>query len=860
MEPIQLSILKFAGDPIETSANPEDTVVSVKEQIAELVQVPVLCQKLWLHEASGEQVGRTQPLRKKRMDDLEEEFQYGWQIQEVRSFHCPPQGVVECVHLSLILLCASSTFEISDSQLNVRGHRLEQWDVCKRFLENPVEYMSALKKFSDDICAGRLSSDQVELAQNKIEEMGHTFSARYFQRVSEFCSLLVRWVSCALKLYHAVNAKDGPLELEDDFQLSVYADGSSLQLALVVDPEALFESMEDSMEKKLEAIAALKTLGAKFPDRALRELGTALISGYAELRAAALDAIKGWPANEEFATMLHNEIPIFYREPCPKNEVLAALEHLGPQHPQLLKRVATGLNAGNCQRKVSPKKKKGKEWKPAEEPDEEFCLETFKRLQLEEDPKKVLDCLAYAIFHPATRRANMDIICQALSLAASRDYDTAVHTIVGRAQFADEVEEPWVRARAAEMAMCFAVKEDEKVLSILRSCTDLTGSDLCTLAKCYAHLSDGETPFLPILCADLPCGQDRREVLQTIQEMKPVDNEAVIKAIMRYLENWEGLLSCFGPMSMLDACRVMEQVAISDPSPLHKAYTQLLKALALRLARPRTNDLYDLQCRRFLLDKAQEKGGANDEVLSCLASGFSSSIEPIRRECLYFFQKVAKSPDADVVQVLLEVLDDDFSSWSCSTALEALRSCCDAELLETRALRHLLKLLKTKSNSLVKCAALKALHAVHNGEVTDLAARLARQDPIDSVRLAALQLLRGQEAAEVSNLAVEVLCTDSSETVLLGALEVLTPLSAAGSAGKAAVEAAKKLLIHPSRQVRLESARLLGTASHDAASGVTVVTMALEALQAPAKVGVWPEVDAEILSQKEESAAALRAL
>lgn len=54
---------------------------------------------------------------------------------------------------------------------------------------------------------------------------------------------------------------------------------------------------------------------------------------------------------------------------------------------------------------------------------------------------------------------------------------------------------------------------------------------------------------------------------------------------------------------------------------------------------------------------------------------------------------------------------------------------------------------------------------------------------------------------EVSNLAVEVLCTDSSETVLLGALEVLTPLSAAGSAGKAAVEAAKKLLIHPSRQV-----------------------------------------------------------
>eukprot|EP00913_Durusdinium_trenchii_P021739 g20425.t1 len=248
------------------------------EQIAELVQVPVLCQKLWLHEASGEQVGRTQPLRKKRMDDLEEEFQYGWQIQEVRSFHCPPQGVVECVHLSL-------------------------------------------------------SSDQVELAQNKIEEMGHTFSARYFQRVSEFCSLLVRWVSCALKLYHA--------ELEDDFQLSVYADGSSS-------------------------------------------------AGF-------------------FATMLHNEIPIFYREPCPKNEVLAALEHLGPQHPQLLKRVATGLNAGNCQRKVSPKKKKGKEWKPAEEPDEEFCLETFKRLQLEEDPKKVLDCLAYAIFHPATRRANMDL-------------------------------------------------------------------------------------------------------------------------------------------------------------------------------------------------------------------------------------------------------------------------------------------------------------------------------------------------------------------------------------------------------------------------------------------------------------------
>lgn len=41
---------------------------------------------------------------------------------------------------------------------------------------------------------------------------------------------------------------------------------------------------------------------------------------------------------------------------------------------------------------------------------------------------------------------------------------------------------------------------------------------------------------------------------------------------------------------------------------------------------------------------------------------------------------------------------------------------------------------------------------MHNGEVTDLAARLARQDPIDSVRLAALQLLRGQEAAEAVDL------------------------------------------------------------------------------------------------------------
>lgn len=159
---------------------------------------------------------------------------------------------------------------------------------------------------------------------------------------------------------------------------------------------------------------------------------------------------------------------------------------------------------------------------------------------------------------------------------------------------------------------------------------------------------------------------------------------------------------------------------------LLEAYTQLLKALALRLARPRTNDLYDLQCRRFLLDKAQEKGrdrngrtsrmnmkehddegwcclvlkriicalaalaspvpflqhqtsrarkctrylyrrwveprvlrpskpspqglpkpvwahpgGANDEVLSCLASGFSSSIEPIRA----FFSSLVGDPD-----------------------------------------------------------------------------------------------------------------------------------------------------------------------------------------------------------------------
>ena len=250
------------------------------------------------------------------------------------------------------------------------------------------------------------------------------------------------------------------MQLNDYFPLSAYTSGilspgDPLELMLVVDSEKAFAELDISADLTT-AFEALPMLVSNFPERTLKAVARSLTrKTYGESKLA-LEAInKVWQPDDDVAAKLDDEIPSFYREPFGRQDPLEALEYLGPRHPRLLARVATGLLTGSTN----------------QEEDQQFCLQMFNRLQSESDSSYVVECVVKALFHPSMERyprPNLHIL-EAFQTAAARDYTVAVTSIVERLR---PSEDAWVRSLAATTAGKFAAREDEKVVGALRECSD----------------------------------------------------------------------------------------------------------------------------------------------------------------------------------------------------------------------------------------------------------------------------------------------------------------------------------------------------------------------------------------------------
>lgn len=240
-----------------------------------------------------------------------------------------------------------------------------------------------------------------------------------------------------------------------------------MELALIVEAERIFAALEQPEDVDLDAFKAIATVGSKFPERTLKTLAGSLVRRKWSVRA--LEAIKSvWSPDDEIAAKLDNEIPCFFREgSIRRQDPLEALEYLGPGHPRLLTRAATGLLAGGV----------------GQIEDRQFCLQMFLRLQGELDPNLVVESLGKALFHPgmsrqsvheAPLRDNLKFLLKALEAAAQRDYTSAVHSIV---EHLKPSEDAWVRAIAAYAAQHFVAKEDERVVEAFQNSVDerLTG-------------------------------------------------------------------------------------------------------------------------------------------------------------------------------------------------------------------------------------------------------------------------------------------------------------------------------------------------------------------------------------------------
>lgn len=630
------------------------------------------------------------------------------------------------------------------------------------------------------------------------------------------------------------------MQLNDYFPLSAYTSGivspgDPLELMLVVDGEKVFAELDISNDLTT-AFEALGMVGSNFPERTLKAVARGLTRK--DESKLALEAIKKvWQPDDDMAAKLDDEIPSFYREPFGRCDPLEALEYLGPRHPRLLARVATGLLPGSTK----------------QEEDQQFCLQMFNRLQSESDSSYVVGCLVKALFHPTMERypPNPSLhVLEAFQTAAARDYAAAVNSMVERLR---PSEDAWVRCLAAATAATFAAREDERLVAAFRECSDarLIGKYLCVVATSFGKISSSANPFIASLAASLL--EDWEDdtlgrLLATLKQLNPVDDEDVISTLLSFMSSRQR------SPELLKAAELVDQLAQADRAQVSKAYTLLMESWAVKLSQPGSigrgdRDKKQPRLESLLLEMAEAQGGAGMPVLGKLIDGFSSSIGPLRLRCKEILVKIKKSVDADIIKALLQVIHERMSIPSCCLAIHAIKSTASERQMEEMTPKFL-ELLKVEKDCFVKCALLEALRNKSlDPQVSTLGLQLTR-DPVDTVRLAALELLMDQTAMD-GFMAMLLRCMkDPSSLVSQLALVIVNSLPAEELDTEEMAREVSQLLLHPDAKIRLaatEALRKMGSRGK---------SIALSALSAS---GPWPELDLEVRQKRDEAIATLQA-
>ncbi|CAE7188227.1 unnamed protein product, partial [Symbiodinium sp. CCMP2456] len=232
----------------------------------------------------------------------------------------------------------------------------------------------------------------VRAAKASLEELGGAAAPGRLCKVSAFCEILARFALEIFKFYEEgqqfiwhPDASDpmGSVELRDGVPLSVYVEAKTatnegsdaaarLDLALLIDLDPAFHALGGHAREQLEGLRALKELGGRCPERLL-EAVCGCFGGDDKVADEALHCIRAaLQPSADLAAQFLLATPSFSQSP---QAVQAAL-FLGPEAPEVLAGLASGLLAGN--RKA--------------------CLEAFEELAPRLAPAHGVRCLLESLF------------------------------------------------------------------------------------------------------------------------------------------------------------------------------------------------------------------------------------------------------------------------------------------------------------------------------------------------------------------------------------------------------------------------------------------------------------------------------
>eukprot|EP00434_Breviolum_minutum_P015470 symbB.v1.2.013628.t1/scaffold970.1/size148061/1 len=351
---------------------------------------------------------------------------------------------------------------------------------------------------------------------------------------------------------------------------------------------------------------------------------------------------------------------------------------------------------------------------------------------------------------------------EALRIASEQDYEYMRYFILDPLS---KVSAPSSMTMAAMLATSLT-KEDPVITEALIRCASderlnaVPLGHLLPLAEAFAELTESAAtatnPFVAPIVARLVeeariaamQGEDYsyHDVLRAVKLLQRIGPKRVghvelviekmngylllfdqmMKAATRYRDNPDLEQEIFALLNAALTC--LDELSPSTMSSTSRAYDRLVSSLIGYRSRcwllfPESFSTNQKQVLQLLRHVAEKMDGLKSGHLWRIAMGFDGLAPRARRESKKLFQDLPKSPTADPVKVLFQILDEKLNVVGCCVAIDILVTMPPSPDITAR----LLKVLQ-EPEGVLKAAALDALRTIVAGD-----ARAARDLPCDLV-------------------------------------------------------------------------------------------------------------------------------
>eukprot|EP00434_Breviolum_minutum_P010017 symbB.v1.2.008834.t1/scaffold556.1/size187764/5 len=298
---VHVAVEKISGESLETQISSREIVKTLQIQIAKELNVPVLCQQLWIQDVDPEVHKR---IGQKALEDAVNPIRVR-DIQELKCLKYWPRGILSVLQMVYLLIMGKKPFGLReafrDAQVVVGRGRHEYTgeherlivEECRKMLIDARGFVNALYGFPP---GGEVpQQDIVQTVEDLIFEMGPDFNRDNLMKKSSLCVHLFDWINIALPI--CCNKGDSStMQMDGRELLGSYVLGkekAELQISLIVDYDKLFADLEKYQSpSRLESLESLKIIGPKCLERTLEALAKSLKAAAIEERTKALEVLQ----------------------------------------------------------------------------------------------------------------------------------------------------------------------------------------------------------------------------------------------------------------------------------------------------------------------------------------------------------------------------------------------------------------------------------------------------------------------------------------------------------------------------------------------------------------------------------------